>query len=69
MPTSTLTVFLFLYDEKVQDCDTREEGCSIANSVASMIIRVFGYSFLKTSGMYYAKVETVQYLLSYDTSD
>jgi len=46
-------VFLFLYAEKVQDCDTREEGRSIANLVVSMIIWVFGYSFLKTSGMYF----------------
>jgi len=34
-------VFLFLYAEKVQDCNIREEGRSIANSVASMIMMVF----------------------------
>ena len=49
-PINTLTVFLFLYDEKVQARNKREDGLSMKNSVASMIILVFGY---KLSGIYF----------------
>jgi len=42
IPIKTLTVFLFLYDEKVNDYDTSDDGHSIKNSVASMIILVLG---------------------------
>jgi len=53
IPINTFTVFLFLYAEKVQAWDSREEGLSTGNSVASMIIRVLGYSFLNASGIYF----------------
>ena len=41
-PIKTFTVFLFLYDENVHACDKSEEGRSIENSVASMMILVLG---------------------------
>ena len=42
IPIKTLTAFLFLYDENVDDCDTSDDGRPIKNSVASMMILVLG---------------------------
>jgi len=53
IPKSTFTVFLF---ENVLDCNRSDEACSMANSVALLIILVLGQFCLKMSGIYFLKI-------------
>ena len=51
IPISIFTVFLFLQSENLADWWVGDVGHSITSSVASIKILVFGYSYLKISGM------------------